>query len=249
MGKKSGSDNGAAAARADEQARQERIRAGTERINRIFDGGPAIAPGAPQVPQLGIGGMFGDAAQKLVDGMIPGSPGVDATPGAFGEDFYKGREKAYTDYALPQLDKQFGEARKKLTFDLARSGTLNSSSRASKDAELQSTYDTGKRGVFDEALTQSNNARNAVEGARSDLMAMLNSTGDAEGVANSAIHRATALSQPAAFSPLAQMFANTASAIGTQAAAERAQAYSGGAYKAPFNTGLFAPSSNAVKVT
>lgn len=207
MGKKSsGSGDVAAQARADEQARQQRVREGTARIDDIF-------------------------AKEFTD------------------DFYKGRLDAFSNYAMPQLDDQFGDARKQLTFDLARSGNLQSSTRASKEGDLNTLYDTNKRGVLDQALGEEGKARNAVEGARGELMTMLNSTGDAEGAASSAIHRATALSQPAAFSPLSQMFANFTSALGTQAAAERAQAYSGGAYKAPYNTGLFAPSSSAVKVT
>ena len=40
MGKKDKGANEAAKARADEQARQQRIREGTQRVNRIFDGTP-----------------------------------------------------------------------------------------------------------------------------------------------------------------------------------------------------------------
>lgn len=168
---------------------------------------------------------------------------------SFTDDFYNGRRDAYTDYAMPQLDKQFDEAKRQLTFDLARSGNLNSSARAKQEGDLGTLYDTNKQAVDATALDQENSARNAVEGARSDLMTTLNSTGDATAAANDAINRSAALSMPAPFNPLSNMFASFTSALGTQAAAERAQALSGGTYQAPFNTGLFAPSTSAVKVT
>ena len=195
----------AKAARADEAARQERIRQGTERIGTIFDSN-------------------------------------------FNDQFFDKRKQAYLDYAKPQLEDQFGNAQKELTFALARGGNLNSSVRGEKAADLQKRFDLGQQEVADKALASSTEARSQVEGARGDLVAMLNATGDAEGAANSAIARSTALSQPAAFSPLSNMFADFTSALGTQSALERANAYSGGASPAPrYNTGLFG-SRNSVQV-
>lgn len=235
--------------RADEQARQQRIREGTARINSIFDGSPAQPAGSgvnspadmAELLRSAFTSNGSDLAQQL-------GQGSEAVQGAFTPEFYEGRKRAYVDYAMPQLDKQYGDAKDKLTFDLARSGTLNSSIRAGKDADLSSMYDTNRRAVLDEALSQTNNTRNQVEAARADLIAMLNSTGDVQSTVNSALSRAQALTQPAAYSPLSQMFGAFTSALGTQAAAERAQALSGGAYRAPYNTGLFSNPS-AVRVS
>jgi len=148
------------------------------------------------------------------------------------------------DFATPQLEEQQAEARKQLTFALDRSGLLNSSVRADKEANLAKIAGTARQGIADTARTTANQARASVEGARADLINTLNSTGDVEGAVNSSLSRATALSAPTQFSPLSGMLANFTSALGTQAAAERAQAYSQGAVKAPFNTGLFAPSKS-----
>ena len=75
---------------------------------------------------------------------------------------------------------------------------------------------------------------------------MLNATGDAQGAANSALARASALSQPAAQSPLAQMFADFTSTLGATAAAERSWVASGGQAGSP-GLGLFGARRNSVQ--
>lgn len=254
MAKKGGDDAAAAnaaQARSDEQARQSRVRAGTARINSLFDGTPmpatAATPGGEgSLPS--IGEAFGKAPGDT--GVL--APAAGSTPNSFGgftDDFYKGREKAYTDFATPQLEDQQAEARKQLTYALARNGTLNSSIRADQEGSLAKIAGTARQGIADTARSSANKTRADVEGARSDLINTLTSTGDVESSVNNALSRATALSAPTQYSPLGSMFANFTGALGTQAAAERAQYYSGGAVRAPFNTGLFAPSNGSVRVT
>ena len=197
MGGNSGAKE-ARMARAEEAARQARIREGTQRVGTIFDGN-------------------------------------------FNDQFFDGRRQAYVDYATPQVEDQFADAQKQLTFALARGGNLNSSVRGEKAADLQKRFDLTKQEVTDKGLSYANEARSNVEGARSELIGMLNATGDAEGAANSAVSRASTLSQPAAFSPLTQLFGDFTAGLGQQAALERAAAFSGGAVQPRFNTGLFTP--------
>lgn len=247
MAKKGGDDAAAAnaaQARSDEQARQARVRDGTARINSLFDG-TTYAPPAP------TSGPEGSKLADMFRGEAPAAtaPATPNTFAGFTDDFYKGREKAYSDFATPQLEDQQAEARKQLTFALSRNGTLNSSIRADQEATLGKIAGTARQGIADTARSTANQARTAVEGARSDLINTLTSTGDVEGSVANALSRATALSAPTQFSPLGSMFANFTGALGTQAAAERAQYMSGGAVRAPFNTGLFTPSSGSVKVT
>ncbi|KAA2235581.1 hypothetical protein [Salinarimonas soli] len=204
MGKKGGGANREAQqARADEQERQARVRAGTTRVDDIFKQN-------------------------------------------FGDDFFKGRREGYLAFANPQLEDQYGKAREELVYSLDRSGLTDSSVRAQKFGDLQQTYDQRRREVADQALGHETQARNAIEGARSNLITSLNATGDAEGAANSAISRASALSQPTPYSPIGQMFAEFTSTLGQQAAEERAQYLSNNAYRARFDTGLFAPRRDPV---
>lgn len=177
-----------------------------------------------------------------------GTGKIDNIFGQFDDNFYDDRRDAYLNYATPQLDDQYGDAQRELTFSLARSGLLDSSARGEKTGELQKLYDLNRQQITDQALSSANEARNAVENARSDLVGQLNATGDAQGIANSALARASALSKPAAYSPLTQLFASFTQGIGQQAALERANYYSGGAVKPKYSTGLFTP-SNTVEVT
>ncbi|UXS23079.1 hypothetical protein [Agrobacterium tumefaciens] len=187
--------------------------------------------------------QFAEAVQggKLFSGTTKSS--------GFDDAYFDGRRQAYIDYANPQLEEQYGNAQKELAFALSRGGLLNSSVRAEKTGELQKLYDVNKQKIADEALSHATQARNSVEDARANLISTLNATGDAEGAASSAITRASALSQPAAYSPLSQLFADFTSGLGTQAALERANYYSGGQTGARYSTGLFTPSNSSVKVT
>lgn len=198
-------DNSAAQARADEAARQEKIRQGTLNINSTFDS-------------------------------------------QFNDDYFNSRRDSFLNYATPQLEDQYKKAQQDLVFALSRTGNLNSSYRADKEAELTKLYDTNRRAVADQGLTYANNARTSVEDARSNLISTLNATADAEGAAKSAINRASALSQPDQYSPLAQLFTTFTNSLGQQAALEQAGAYSNGAYGGAYNTGLFGPSKKSVQV-
>lgn len=164
----------------------------------------------------------------------------------FNDDFYKGRRQGFLDYANPQLDDQYADTRKQLTYWLDSRGLLDSSIRAQKEAELQKKYDINKRSVTDQALNYENDARNQVSDARSGLIRDLQATGDASGAQQAATNRATALTAAPTYSPLANLFGDFTGALATQANLERGEAYSGGMIKPAFNTGLFGPNKNAV---
>jgi hypothetical protein len=255
MGGKSGGGE-AEAARRDEQRRQDKIRAGTSRINSIFDGGTYRDIVTPTGKALDFdSGEYYDASGKRLSGKILGFDNEvvfgpeKKTAGQFTPEYYNNVQQDYVNYATPQLEDQYGKAQKELTFALARGGNLDSSARAQKEGELQQGYDLNKQKVADDALAYKTKAQTSVEDARANLVSMLNATGDAEGAAKSALSRASALSQPAAYSPLSSLFADFTAGLGTQAALEKANYYSGGQTGARYSTGLFTPSSSAVKVS
>lgn len=205
MGASKSGGNEAEQARADEQARQESIRLGTENVNGIFDS-------------------------------------------QFTDDYFGDIRQGYINYADPQVQEQKAKADKELLFAMDRAGQTEGSARASLAGDLQKQYELQSQKVRDDALSYEGQARTGVEDARSGLINTLNATGDAEGAASSAIARSEALSQPAAYSPVASLFSDFTGALNTQAAAERAYYYGGGT-PPPVQTGLFAPKSSSVSVT
>ena len=164
----------------------------------------------------------------------------------FTPEFFSGVKQDFMDYATPQLDDQFSDASRDLSFDLARSGLLNSSVRSDQGGRLQKLYDRNMQQITSQGLDRANQARNQVEDARGNLIMMAQATGDARGASNAAMSRASALSQPQGFSPIGQLFQDFTAGLGTQAAMERAEASSGGRFQSRYNTGLFGAPSNAV---
>jgi hypothetical protein len=121
--------------------------------------------------------------------------------------------------------------------------------RSQKEAELRKLHDTSSRSIADQGLSYENHAKSNVEAARSNLISTLNSTGNADATAKSAINQASALAQPPAYSALGQMFSDFTSGLGTQAQLEKNAAMYGTATAPLFNTGLFGAPNSSVQVT
>lgn len=184
--------------------------------------------------------------QRVTDGTARVN---DQFNGQFDDKFYSGIAESYSNFARPQLEEQRDTANSQLLFDLARGGKLDSSTRATKGADLQQTYDLGLQDIADKALGAKNDARGSVEDARSSLIAQLNATGDATGAVNAATNRIQALSRPAGnFSPIADMFAGFTDQLSSRYAQERAYAASNGMSQG-YKPAAYGPSSSAVRVT
>jgi hypothetical protein len=156
--------------------------------------------------------------------------------GGFDDAFYATREKAYTDFARPQLDEQYDDAQEQLIYALARGGRLGSSTRGEKFGDLQQKYNIQKTNVADKAREYSGTVRSNIERSRADLTALNASLADPTAVANQARLAAESLKTQQAFDPLAPLFQNVTEGLATQADLERRNAarYSTGL----FNTGL-----------
>ena len=165
----------------------------------------------------------------------------------FDDDFFSGVRESYTNFARPQLDDQMNKAKEQLTYALARSGTLDSSTRGEQSADLQKDYDINLQDITDKARQYENDQRTAVEGARADLVSTLQATGDAQGASQAALSRAKTLATPPAYSPIGQLFQDSTALLNQQAALERSYSLGYGA-NPRFNTGLFGTPGGAVVV-
>ncbi len=174
---------------------------------------------------------------------------INNTFSQFNPAFYSGLAQSYVDYARPQLDDQYGDASEQLTYALTRSGSLDSSSRVNQESELRQDYNTQLQNIADQGQQYATDAEKSVESARTSLVNTLNATGDAKAASQGALAQADILSQPPAYSPLGQLFTDFTATLEQQAALERAFAATGGAIAPTYSTGLFGPSSGAVRVS
>lgn len=220
-------------------------------LGTIYDPRGGARPQQGQQGQSTAPTLTGPTAQDQFAQMLSGGKlyGGTKKEAGFDDAFFTGRRQSFIDYATPQIEDQYGKAQRELTFALDRAGLLDSSARAQKAGELQQLYDLNKQQVADQALSYESEARTSVEDARSNLIATLNATGDAQGAANAALTRSQVLSKPASYSPLSNLFSDFTAGLGQQAALERASYYSGGQVSPRYNTGLFSPRPGAVKVS
>ena len=166
----------------------------------------------------------------------------------FDDDFFDNLGQSYVDFARPQVDEQAAKARKQLTFALARNGTLDSSMRTTQNEDLTRDVNRGLQDVADKGRDYATSARTGVESSRSDLVSLLQTTGDNVGAANAALSRAETLSRPPAYSPIGQLFTDYTAGLSQQAAFERAASLGYGT-PAPAGAALYAPKRTAVKVS
>lgn len=111
-----------------------------------------------------------EAENRRQANIAEGNNAINEVFGQFNNDFYTNRAKSYTDYATPQLDQQYQSTMQNLVRSLARGGNLNSSARGTAMSDVQSQYDKGMLSIQDQANQYSNQARNAIESARGNLV-------------------------------------------------------------------------------
>jgi len=190
------------------------------------------------MPKGGKGGD-GGAAQREKQRQASITQGYEQIQnifGGFNDDFYNQRGQAFIDYAQPQLDQQYEDAVKNLTFALSRNGRLDSSVAGEQRAKLQQDYDKQKAGLIDKGMNYANDARSAVERSRGDLVSLNSNLANPATIANEAQNRLSSLQAMPSFEPLAPLFVNAGESLGTQADLERRSA-------ARYNTGLFTPAA------
>jgi hypothetical protein len=152
---------------------------------------------------------------------------INTTFTQFDDPFDQGRERAFLDYANPQLDDQYGKARRDLIFALANAGTTRSSVAGQQLADLERDYGLRKVEVADQARGYAQQARGDVEAARGGLIQQAVATGDAALAGTGAVNEANRLVSAQSFSPLGQVFQNVGAGVGAVRRAQDAEAVRG----------------------
>ncbi len=189
----------------------------------------------------------GDAAAKAAEqaraeeaarqGRITaGTERVNNVFGQFNDEYYKGVSDAALNYYKPEVDRQYGDARKALTFNLARSGNLQSTAGADAFRKLSDAKARTDVDVANRAQGYATDMKGKVEGQRGDVLNSLYATADPEAAYSSATNAASLASSAPAYTPLNDLFSAFVATGANAIAAERA-GYRGA------GTGLFSSSS------
>jgi hypothetical protein len=159
--------------------------------------------------QTAINGQWQDLPTQLYSGY------TTTREGGFGDDYFNNRAKAYTEYALPQLQDQYQDQQKALAFALSRGGNLGSSVAASKTAELDKDYSLQQQNVYDKGQDYVNQGKADLNTQKQNLVSMLQASADPDATANLAQASAQSLATMPTFSPLSPVISNVASGLGT----------------------------------
>jgi len=143
--------------------------------------------------------------KQLTRGQLFNAPEMKTFKG-YQPEFYQAREKAYTDFALPQLADQYQSARDNTLFGLSNVGLTGSTVDDKAKYKLEKAMNTGRQGIADESINQGNQLRNAIEQSRQQAIQQLYQTGDPTQALKTAINTSSIAERPSGFASLANGF-------------------------------------------
>lgn len=196
---------------------------------------------APAIPRDNSAELARQREAQRQARISEGREKIDEAFSRFDDPFFAGVQKDFEDFSFPEIDDQFNTARRKVTLGLARSGNLNSGSGARTLGDLNERLQTERVNAANSALDQTQQFRQQIEGAKNDLFAQNITAADPASIAAQAASRAGTFAVAPAPSPIGQLFVDFINTAATGVAAER-NGFRG------FNTGLFSPKSDAVRV-
>lgn len=125
--------------------------------------------------------------------------------------FFDRYRQAITGHYRPQIDQQYGDAKKNLTFQLADAGTLRSSTAADATADLAKQHDTALIGMNSKADSALGDLRNQIHSNKDTAVNQLMATEDPSIGVNSALNSIAnvSLAKPD-LSPLGALFSQAA---------------------------------------
>jgi len=168
------------------------------------------------------------AEEEARQGRITEGQGkIDQAFSQFNPAYFKTFQDASVAANTPQVEDQYTRAKDKAAAILAGRGILKSNIAANALGDVEKTRATTLGQIANDAVTQANNLRAAVEKQKTDLYTLNTSAGDPTAMANRAIGEATALVAPPPTSQLSNIFGATIGALGTGAKADAYSPYGG----------------------
>lgn len=135
-------------------------------------------------------------------------------------EFFDKAKDDYLSYYMPQFDRQEQEARRRMIVGLSRSGNLDGSVGQKTQADFSVDATTNRQRIIDEALKYSQGIRSNIEQTKGNLRSQLEAGSGVENIAAQAAAQANALTAPAAFSPLGELFKNYTGAVANSTIAQ-----------------------------
>lgn len=137
----------------------------------------------------------------------------------FDSSYYDGIKNAYLSYEQPQLNDQFDQAQRSLSYALDRAGTANSSAGAYQTGLLQTAYDRSNADLTNQAQDQANSQQAAVATEKNNLLNLNTTAADPSSTEAATTAGIQTIQTPQSFSPLGNMFAGIINTAGIGAAA------------------------------
>ncbi len=178
-----------------------------------------------------------DARQARI---MEGQGKINEAFAQFNPDYYKTFQDASIAANSPQVEDQYARAKDKAAALLAGRGILKSNIASNALGDIEKTRATTLGQIANDAVTQANNLRSAVEKQKTDLYTLNTSAGDPTAMANRAIGESTALVGQPTTTALGDIFSGTIGALGTAAKADAYSPYGGriaSAFGTPPTTG------------
>ncbi len=151
-----------------------------------------------------------DVAKKAFKKHELFTQGPEQTFEGFQPSFFAQREKAYNDFALPQVAEQYRLNKNALNFGLQNRGLGDSTIADQGRSQVERVSDTARQNVVDTGIEQSNQLRKSIEDARQESISQLYQTADPARALQGAISQASQLRAPSALQPIGDLFGNIA---------------------------------------
>ena len=136
--------------------------------------------------------------------------------GGFDDNFYNSYRQKVLDYYNPDEAKQYSEAQRDLTYNLARAGTLQSSTAADKQGDLAYNDALQKANIVANANQQTGQLQNQIQANKESLINQLYATDDPTLTANLAESSAKASQlQDPTLTPAAALFTPALTSVGS----------------------------------
>ncbi len=133
---------------------------------------------------------------------------IDSAFKGYDSKFFGQRAQDYTNYALPQAQRQYDTTRKNLAYSLARSGISNSSAAIERNQALTDTRNQNISNIANEGQNQANELRSNVATQKSNLVNQLVSSANPSLAREGAASATAGLNAPSAFAPIGQIFSD-----------------------------------------